>query len=144
MCASFNLQLANITGPILLNLNEVFGTCSAGLAIFSEYNGYHPLCGAAGADNIFMNDLSNDLCTNFTNATWAICHSGLPIETTITIPTDLMTSMVPRFAIRTQTRSVTSTLGTTTSVTTTETFYLTTFTFTNLHTRTVTSRKIRR
>jgi hypothetical protein len=138
MCETYEAQLANITGPILLNLNEVFTNCMAGFAIFSQYNGYQPLCGAASANGIIMNDLSDAFCTNFSNATWAICHYGLPVETTITVSTDPSTLWAPIFEITTRSVSVTAFVETTTTTTETEFSYLTTFTFTNLHTTTVT------
>jgi hypothetical protein len=141
VCNSVGMQVANITGPILLNLDPVFTSCSVNFAIFNSYNGYQPACGIANRNTIVMNDAFPELC-NFTipDLQFAFCHIGLPVETTITVQTSMPTSYLPTLVTATRSSSVTVTTTTTETDTSTSTSFTTTKTFTNVHVTTVTRR----
>ena len=133
-CAFFGYQLANITTPILLNLNQLFENCNVfgnNYAAFVSINGYEPLCALANNNTVQLYELSSPCALN----SYAICHFGPPIITTITVNTDPTTVTFP--VVVTDTTlfdTFTFTDSTSTTVILTDVSYSTTKTFTNIHT----------
>ena len=124
-CDYLEYNLANVTIPMLANLQVMFDAClTAGdNVVFNSYYAWTPFCGFVqyGPEGgVGMNDMNNAICSA---GEWALCRGGPLIATTLTVPTGPFSTVTVEIT-QTETEVTTETIAF--SETVTESIILTT------------------
>ena len=128
-CAYFGYSLANITNPILENIQPLFVDCNLPTGtgiVFNSYYGWTPNCGflAIGPrGGMGMNNVDDYICDL---VGWALCRDGPPVVTTSIVPTGPFETVTIASVVTTETDFVTETTEVTETVTESETQTVTT------------------